>query len=51
MAKKWKTVQIPLELVDQVDEVIKSGRYGYASRAELIRDAIRAFLAEKETRA
>ena len=45
---KWKTVQIPKQLVDQVDEVIKSGKYGYASRAELIRDAIRAFLSEKE---
>jgi metal-responsive CopG/Arc/MetJ family transcriptional regulator len=47
MTQKWKTVQVPKELVDQVDEVIKSGKYGYASRAELIRDAIRAFLAEK----
>lgn len=45
---RWKTVQIPEELVDQVDEVIKSGKYGYASRAELIREAIRSFLAEKE---
>ena len=44
---KWKTVQIPEELVNQVDEVIKSGKYGYTSRAELIRAAIRALLAEK----
>lgn len=38
-------VRLPKELMDLVDEVIKSRRYGYRSRAEFVAEAVRDKLA------
>lgn len=37
----YVTVRIPKELGDLIDEVIKSRMYGYRTRAELVKEAIR----------
>ena len=37
-------VKIPKDLIDEIDKVI--GRHGYRSRAEFVKDAIRALLRE-----
>lgn len=41
-----ETVQIPLELVKQVDALVKAKVQGYTSKEEFIRDAIRRRLEE-----
>ena len=45
---KYRSVRLPEELVDQVEEVIKSGKYGYKSIAEFIKVAVRDELKEVE---
>lgn len=45
---KYKTVKIPIELAQQIDEVREQG--GYASRAEFIKEAVRAHLDEIKRR-
>ena len=40
--KKYIDISLPKELVDEVDKMV--GRYGYRSRPELIKDAIRRLL-------
>ena len=43
-AKTFTTVGIPDELIIEVDEVIKSKKFGFRSRPELIKHAIRQLL-------
>ena len=43
---KWKAVNIPIALVERIDLVIKSGKYGYTSRADFVVDAVRRLLRE-----
>ena len=38
---KYRSVRLPEELVDQVEKVIRSGKYGYKSIAEFIKVAVR----------
>ena len=45
---KYRSVRLPEELVDQVEEVIRSGKYGYKSIAEFIKVAVRDELKEVE---
>ena len=40
---KWKAVNIPAAIVERIDLVIKSGKYGYTSR---VVDAVRRLLRE-----
>jgi len=40
--KKYIDVSIPKELISEVDKMI--GQYGYRSRPELVKDAIRSLL-------
>jgi len=42
----WITVALPEELVEYIDEVVKSKKYGYRSRAEFVVDAVRRRLEE-----
>jgi len=35
------TVRIPRQLADEIDEIIRSGKLGYRSRAEIVNEAIR----------
>ena len=43
---KYKGVNLPVEIVDQIDDFVKDKKYGYSSRADFIRDAIRLKLKE-----
>jgi metal-responsive CopG/Arc/MetJ family transcriptional regulator len=43
--KAYITVKLPKDLVKQIDEVLEQQNLGYASRAELVKDAVRSFLA------
>lgn len=45
---KWKTVQLPEDLLDRVDKVVKHEGLGYSSRAEFIKEAVRLRLEEVE---
>ncbi len=45
MARKgYTTIALPDELVDEIDEIIKSKKKGYTSRAELIKEGVRIVL-------
>ncbi|MGA2683281.1 MAG: ribbon-helix-helix domain-containing protein [Candidatus Bathyarchaeia archaeon] len=37
----YVTLKIPKALADEIDQIIKSGKLGYRSRAEMVNDAIR----------
>ncbi len=39
------TIKLPKNLAEQIDEVLEQQNLGYASRAELVKDAVRNFLA------
>ena len=41
----YVTIKLPKSLVEQIDEVLEQQNLGYASRAELVKDAIRKYLA------
>ena|GEM_PF-6457737 len=43
-ATNWRTVQIPEEYYRQIQEYVSSGKSGYASVSEYVRDAIRTKL-------
>ena len=45
---KWKTVQLPEDLLERVDKVVGQGSIGYSSRAEFIKEAVRLRLEEVE---
>jgi metal-responsive CopG/Arc/MetJ family transcriptional regulator len=38
------TIKLPKNLVEQIDDFLQQQNYGYASRAELVKDAVRSFL-------
>ncbi len=42
----YVTVRLPKELVDQIDAFLERQNLGYVSRAELVKDAVRNFLAK-----
>jgi len=39
--RRWKTVQLPEEMLQQVDKIIGYPEFGYTSRAEFIKEAVR----------
>jgi metal-responsive CopG/Arc/MetJ family transcriptional regulator len=39
--RRWKTIQLPEELLQRVDVVVAAPELGYTSRAELIKEAVR----------
>ena len=41
---QYTTVHLPIELLKIVDCIIEDGKYGYSSRAEFVKDAIRRYL-------
>ena len=43
---KHVSVSIPRDLIERIDRIIESGRYGYDSRPEFIKEAIRKRLEE-----
>jgi metal-responsive CopG/Arc/MetJ family transcriptional regulator len=38
---RWKTIQLPEELLQRVDEVVVAPELGYTSRAEFVKEAVR----------
>ena len=42
----WVTVKLPKELVAEIDCVRKRQSHGYTSRAEVVKEAVRSYLAE-----
>jgi metal-responsive CopG/Arc/MetJ family transcriptional regulator len=42
----YVTVRLPKELIDQIDTFLKQQSLGYTSRAEVVKDAVRNFLAK-----
>lgn len=43
---EYSTVRLPKQLMDQIDNFLEHQRLGYVSRAELVKDAVRSFLAK-----
>jgi len=41
MVEKYVSVSIPKSLIDKIDEVIESNEFGYSSRAEFMKEAVR----------
>ena len=37
----WKTIQLPEELLNRVDDLVKRPELGYTSRSEFIKEAVR----------
>lgn len=37
----WKTIQLPEELLQRVDEIVEKSELGYTSRSEFIKEAVR----------
>lgn len=48
--RKWKTVQLPEDLVQNIDEVISTPGLGYTSRSEFIKESLRLRLQDFERR-
>jgi len=42
---EWITVKLPKELAAEIDRVGRRGNLGYSSRAELVKEAVRTYLA------
>lgn len=47
-ARKWKTVQLPEDLIKQVDKIAATHGLGYTSRNEFIKESIRLRIQEFE---
>ena len=45
---RYRSVRLPEELIEQIEDVIKSGKYGYKSIAEFIKAAVREELKDLE---
>ncbi|MCD6509314.1 MAG: ribbon-helix-helix protein, CopG family [Thermoprotei archaeon] len=46
--KRWRTVQLPEDLLSQVDRIIENRELGYTSRSEFIKEAVRLRIIELE---
>jgi Arc/MetJ-type ribon-helix-helix transcriptional regulator len=46
--RKYTNIALPDDLVGQIDKVIKKGGYGYKSRAEFAKEAVRMLLRKIE---
>ena len=46
MVRKWITIALSKDLVDKIDKLVESGKYGYTSRADFVSDAVRKLLKE-----
>jgi len=46
---KWKTVQLPEDLIKSVDEMISTEGLGYTSRSEFIKESVRLRIQNMKT--
>jgi len=44
--KRYRIIGLPEDLFLQCEEIVKSGRYGYVSVSELVKDGVRRRLEE-----
>ena len=44
MSNEYVTIRLPKDLIDQMDKLV--GRFGFTSRAEIAKEAIRKLLKE-----
>jgi len=44
--RKWKTIQLPEDLIQIVDEIISTKGLGYTSRSEFIKESVRLRIQE-----
>ncbi len=43
---RYRSVRLPEELIEEIEKVIRSGKHGYKSIAEFIKEAVREELRE-----
>ncbi len=43
---KYTNVALPEDLIEKLDRVIRKSKLGYTSRAEIVKEAVRVFLAK-----
>jgi len=41
---EWRTVSLPKVLVNRIEDLVKSGKYGYRNVPEFVADAVRQLL-------
>lgn len=41
MVAKYVNVGLPIEMIKNIDKVVKSGKFGYKSRSEFVKEAVR----------
>ena len=46
--RKYTNIALPSDLVEQIDRIIKKGGFGYKSRGEFVKEAVRIFLRNKQ---
>ncbi len=46
--KRYRTVALPEELYEKVEEIVRRGKLGYSSVSEFVKDAVRRRLEEIE---
>ena len=46
IGKKFETVSMPVELLEEIERVVEERKNGYTSIAEFVRDAVREKLQE-----
>lgn len=46
MRKKYIGIAIPESLIKRMDEIVKSDKWGYKSRAELAKEGIRRLISD-----
>jgi len=42
----WVNMSLPEEIANRIDEVVKSGKYGFRSRADFVLEAVKMRLKE-----
>ena len=47
---RYRSVRLPEELIDEVERIVRSGKKGYKSIAEFIKEAIREKMKSEDTR-
>ena len=44
--RKWRTVSLPAVLVERIEALVESGKYGYRNVPDFVTDAVRRLLRE-----
>ena len=41
MIKKYRSMSLPEELLNYIDDIVKSNKFGYRTKAEFVKEAVR----------